>query len=110
MPTKQKDVQQADQENQQRRQLNAVVGDHVIQTLGRPAELREVQVRRLWAENYRVNVLVGADAASVKVAHSYFLVTDSDGKILASTPKISRCYPLSFVGSQETVMVPPTCN
>jgi hypothetical protein len=37
-----------------------------------------------------VNILVGLDAASVKVAHSYFLVADSDGNILASTPKITR--------------------
>jgi hypothetical protein len=39
-----------------------------------------------------VNILVGLDAASAKVAHSYFLVADSDGNVLASTPKITRQY------------------
>jgi len=32
------------------------------------------------------------DAASARVADSYFLVVDGDGVILASTPKISRQY------------------
>jgi hypothetical protein len=37
-------------------------------------------------------VLVGVDAASVRVAHSYFVVTDSDGNILPATPKITKEY------------------
>jgi hypothetical protein len=60
--------------------------------LGQPNDLQRVQVRRLWEDHYRVNVLVGADAASVKVAHSYFLVADSDGTILTSVPTIARRY------------------
>jgi len=32
------------------------------------------------------------DAASVRVAHSYFLVADSNGNIVTSTPKITRHY------------------
>jgi hypothetical protein len=39
-----------------------------------------------------VNILVDLDAASAKVAYSYFLVADSDGNIVASTPKITRQY------------------
>jgi hypothetical protein len=39
-----------------------------------------------------VNVLVGAEAASAKVAHSYFLVADLDGNIVESTPTITRRY------------------
>jgi hypothetical protein len=49
-------------------------------------------VQRLWEDHYRVNVLVGVDAASAKVAHSYFLVADPNGTIIASTPKIRREY------------------
>jgi hypothetical protein len=37
-------------------------------------------------------VLVGVDAASVRVAHSYFVVTDSDENILPATPKITKEY------------------
>jgi hypothetical protein len=51
-----------------------------------------VQIRPLWGHCLRVNVLVGADAASAKVVHSYFLVTDGLGKVVGSTPKIVRQY------------------
>jgi hypothetical protein len=35
---------------------------------------------------------VGAETASAKVLHSYFLVADLDGNIIESTPKITRQY------------------
>jgi hypothetical protein len=69
-----------------------LIGEWVLQTLGEPAGLHGVQVRRLWEGHYRVNVLVGADAASAKVAHSYFLTADGDGDIVGSTPKITKQY------------------
>jgi hypothetical protein len=49
-------------------------------------------VRRLWEDRYRVNVLVGPDAASAKIVNSYFLKSDSDGKIIASNPKLAKQY------------------
>src|SRR5215207_11452523 len=69
-----------------RQRLNAVIGQHVLRTLGQPAGLQCVQVRHLWADHYRVNVFVGPDAVSARVAHSYFLVADGGGKVLAATP------------------------
>jgi hypothetical protein len=72
--------------------LHTVIGEHVIHSLGQPDDLYMVQVRPLWEGHYRVNVFVGADAASLKVAHSYFLVADGDGNILTSTPKVTRQY------------------
>jgi hypothetical protein len=92
MPTKPQDTHHKDQEKQERQQLNAVIGKHVIHTLGQPDNFHSVQVRRLWNDNYRVNVLVGGDASSVKVAHSYFLVAGSDGNIIASIPTIAKHY------------------
>ena len=92
MPTKQLDQQHQSQESQEGQQLHAVIGKHVLSTLGHPGDLHRVQVRPLWQDHYRVNVLVGVDAASVKIAHSYFLVTDGDGTIVASTPRLSRQY------------------
>lgn len=88
MTTKQKDTQHADHAKLARQQLNAMIGKNVLHVLGQPRDLHSVQVRHLWEDHYRVNVLVGSDAASVKVAHSYFLVTGKDGTIIASTPKI----------------------
>jgi hypothetical protein len=71
---------------------NAVIGGQVMRALGQPGDLHRVEVRPLREDHYRVNVLVGPDAASVRVAHSYFLVTDGEGTILAATPAITRRY------------------
>ena len=72
--------------------LDNVIGSHVMQTLGQPGDLHRVQVRSLWDCHFRVNIFVGPDAASAKVAHSYFLVTDKEGNILASMPKLGKEY------------------
>jgi len=92
MSSQQQDNQHRDQEKQTRKQRRTEIGKQVIHTLGQPGHLHEVQVRFLWEDRYRVNILVGLDAASAKVAHSYFLLADGDGNILASTPKITRQY------------------
>jgi hypothetical protein len=92
MPEHQKSKQQTEPARQDCKQLQGVIGTHVLHALGQPDNLYRVEVRHLWGDHHRVNVLVGGDAAAVKVAHSYFLVTDSDGNIVASTPKIARQY------------------
>ena len=90
MPTKEQDKQQKDLAKEAHRQRSAFIVGQLMHALGRPAALYRVEVRPLWEDHYRVNVLVGTDAASSRVAQSYFLVTDEDGNILASTPKITR--------------------
>ena len=92
MPTKQQVEQQAAEETQDGRQLDAVIGEHVLHALGRPGDLQRVEVRRLWKDHYRVNVFVGAVAGSTRAAHSYFLVADGEGNVAESTPKITRQY------------------
>jgi hypothetical protein len=92
MAMQHQEKQDRDQENQERQQRNALIGEKVLHALGEPADLRKVLVRRLWADRYRVNVLVGVDAATTKVAHSYFLVVGSEGNIIASTPAIAKQY------------------
>jgi hypothetical protein len=78
-------------EDHRRETLNALISEQVIHTLGRQPNLSKVQVRWLWENYYRVNIIIGEDAASVKVANSYFVQADSDGNIVESTPKIIRC-------------------
>lgn len=92
MSTQKQDKLQRALESEERQQLAAVIGNRVIHTLGQPGDLHLVQVRHLWEDRYRVNVLVGAEAASAKVLHSYFLVADLDGNIIESAPKITRQY------------------
>jgi hypothetical protein len=81
-----------DLEQHRRETRDLLVGEQVVHALGEPGGLLKVQVRELWKDHYRVNVFTGKDAASARVAHSYFLVADGDGKIVASTPKIARQY------------------
>jgi hypothetical protein len=92
MATNQTGKPQKGSENQALAQLNDQVGKHVLHTLGQPDNLFSVQVRRLWDDHYRVNVLVGPDTASARIANSYFLVADSDGNIITSTPQLTRKY------------------
>jgi hypothetical protein len=72
--------------------INAAIGKHVVRLLGQPGDLHTVQVRQLWDNHFRVNVFIGLDAGSLKLAHSYFLLTDGDGNILESTPEIAKQY------------------
>jgi hypothetical protein len=79
-------------ERHKKETLNAVIGEQVIHILGEPRELLQMQVRLLWENSYRVNVFVGANAGSAKIAHSYFVKTDSDGIIVESIPRIKKQY------------------
>ena len=84
--------ERTEQEGQEAGLLEAVVRDKVMSDLGSPPGPHRVRVKCLWAGRYRVNVFVGGDAASLKVAHSYFLEADGDGKVLACTPAVTRAY------------------
>jgi hypothetical protein len=88
---KQREADQSD-EREQHRRLSRLIGKEVIQTLGEPHGLQQVQVRWLWGDCFRANVLVGGDAVSAKVAHSYFLVADGEGKVVTSSPTITKQY------------------
>jgi hypothetical protein len=92
MPVQQQEETQSHQEKQEAQQRSALIAQGVLRALGQPADLHQVQVRWLWDDQYRVNILVGVDAASCKVAHSYFLVVGRDGSITSSTPAITKLY------------------
>jgi hypothetical protein len=81
-----------DKESEQREIAvrNAFIGDQVMSLLGAPSDLHCIQVRRLWDNRYRVNIFTGPDVVSAKVANSYFLLVDGEGKIVSSNPNISR--------------------
>lgn len=91
MATKQQEKQPAVAVTQVPEQ-DAAIGNRVLRALGQPPGLHQVQVRHLWEDHYRVNIFVGADAASAKVAHSYFLAADGEGNITACNPKITKQY------------------
>jgi hypothetical protein len=66
--------------------LNNLISEHVIHSLGTPDDLLKVQVRRVGSDRYRVNVFVGKDVVSGRVADSFFLTADDEGNILTSSP------------------------
>ncbi|MDB5314120.1 MAG: hypothetical protein JWO38_8322 [Gemmataceae bacterium] len=74
------------------RQRTATIGRSVITSLGRPDDFFKIVVIRLWEDSYRVNVLTGQDPASVRIAHSFFVVADNRGNVVESTPAIAKQY------------------
>ena len=92
MPAKQQGDQARPVDQNKLETLNEFIEEQVIRTLGKPSNLIKVQIRPIWDNHFRVNVLVGVDAASAKVANSYFLVVDTEGAIIGSTPKLGKVY------------------
>ena len=86
IPTQQQDEDSRDESR------HVLISKQVIHALGRPRNLHRLQVRHLWEDHYRVNILVGEDTASARVAYSYFLVADTNGNILSSSPQIARLH------------------
>jgi hypothetical protein len=92
MATKQHDELPANAEQPGRPSVGVLITKHVLRSLGQPENLLQVQVRTLWGDYFRVNVLVGPDTASVKIANSFFVRADDVGNILSSTPIITKQY------------------
>ncbi len=92
MPTTQPRKQPEDLEQHKSETLKALIGEQVIHSLGKPGDLLHVQVRPLWENCYRVNVIIGEGASWTRIANSYFVKADSDGNIVVSTPKITKQY------------------
>jgi hypothetical protein len=92
MAAQKRDKQHGEHVDQNLQDQYPLIRSHLMSALGSPGNLQRVQVRRLWENHYRVNVLIGADIASVKVAHSYFVEADDNGTIITSTPEITRQY------------------
>jgi hypothetical protein len=92
MPTTPQSDSETDRGRQMREMLNDLIGEQVVHTLGTPKNLLKVQVRPVGSDRYRVNVFVGEDSTSGRIANSYFLTADGEGKILSSSPAIVRAY------------------
>ncbi len=90
MPTSLQPQESRERNQHQRDELKAIIGRHVSHSLKDDRGPCKVQVRPLWGNFYRVNVLVEEQIGSVKIPHSFFLEADGDGNILESTPPIPR--------------------
>jgi hypothetical protein len=94
MPTPSNSLPQGDHQTGEssRVAIADVIKKQVMQSLGWPNEMLGVQVRPVGGDHYRVNVLVGKDVTCARVANSYFLEIDGNGKILRSSPAITKVY------------------
>jgi hypothetical protein len=77
---------------QERETFRVLIAEQVMHSLGEPKDLIMVQVRWLWEDRYRVNVFVGAAVTSAQIVNSYFLIVDSNAKIMTATPSIIKQY------------------
>lgn len=84
--------EQQELKQHKRERMDAFIGEQIIHTLGKPTDLLKVQIKRLWENCYRVNVLTGKDVSCPTIANSYFVEADSEGKIVESNPKIVKQY------------------
>jgi hypothetical protein len=92
MSTTPKNEQQKNLEQDKRQMMNTLIEEQVIHALGEPRDLLKVWIRPLWENNYRVNVITGKDFASSRIANSFFLAVDADGRIRTSFPEITKQY------------------
>jgi hypothetical protein len=98
------DLERDQRQDQQQREVRvARIRQRVIHTLGPMIGLQMVQVLPLWDDRYRVNVLVGADRASARVARSYFVEADTTGNIIDSIPTIAGPSSATIKGPASSV-------
>jgi hypothetical protein len=66
--------------------------DHaVLEALGRPQDFLRMTSRQVTANTYRVNVFTGPSLAR-RIAHSFFVTADAEGRLISSMPAIVRLY------------------
>lgn len=65
---------------------------NVLAILGRPVDFLRISIRQVTNSDFRVNVLTGAELATARIAHSYFVTANEDGLVTASLPAIVRRY------------------
>jgi hypothetical protein len=68
----------------------AAILKSVLTTMGRPVDFFRVTIRLVHGDNFRVNVLTGPDAASARIAHSFFVTADERGTITACNPALQK--------------------
>jgi hypothetical protein len=65
---------------------------NIMAALGRPGDFLRIAAYHVSGNSYRVNVLTGADAASARIAHSFFVTADASGSVTGSDPVIVKQY------------------
>jgi hypothetical protein len=83
---------EAEPADQSAKRLATAICRHVIAALGRPGDFLRITARQVTGDGHRVNVLTGVDAASARIAHSFFVTADENGNVTGSAPAIVKHY------------------
>jgi len=83
---------EADKEKRSASRRLAAIAQSVMDTLGKPIDFLKATVRPVTGDNFRVNVVIGPNAGSARIAESFFVTADADGKVTNSIPAIQKCY------------------
>jgi hypothetical protein len=78
--------------DQNAKRLASAICLNIMASLGRPSDFLRITARQITGNGYRVNVVTGADAASARIAHSFFITADADGNVTTSAPAILKHY------------------
>ncbi len=84
------DEPQTSKRTDSQRRQEETIRSRILDSAGMPSQLYRVAVIPLWRNHFRVNVLTGADATSVRIANSYFVVSDDGGNIVRASPTIRQ--------------------
>jgi hypothetical protein len=90
--TRAEQAERREEEAASAERLAGRIRQQVLEALGTPPVSHAVQVRPLWANYFRVNVLLGESVTCLTVAHSYFLQADGHGRVLESSPALVQHY------------------
>jgi hypothetical protein len=90
MISKQATTSHPETKAQDQDRLKSAIRSRVLTALDEENRLGRVDVRALWGDYYRVNVLVGENPGCIIIASSYFIEADQQGNILQSRPPLHR--------------------
>ena len=68
------------------------IRQQVLQKIGTPLGWHVVQVKPLWGDYFRVNVLIGESITTYTIRHSFFLLTDGEGGVVEASPEMVKSY------------------
>lgn len=80
-------------------QIEELLVAELLNRLGRPEKLKFIKASNVFDNKWRVDVWCYHDSVktimatqSAKILHSYFIYADAHGKIIESSPEITKIY------------------
>lgn len=83
-------------EELQEKKTKAIIEKYILDNLGRPKNYYQTQVKPLWANFYRVNIVIAIKekesmVVEYSISDSFFMKLE-EGEVVTCEPKIQRRY------------------